>query len=72
MAEQDCYSFSDAVWQFGFMSQSSGLLQYRQTCLMCTLQDGKLTTEELLRSLVLDGAVSEDAVDADVFAVFDK
>eukprot|EP00878_Enallax_costatus_P021133 GHUV01022366.1.p1 GENE.GHUV01022366.1~~GHUV01022366.1.p1 ORF type:complete len:199 (+),score=63.38 GHUV01022366.1:90-599(+) len=35
-------------------------------------QDGNLTTEELLRSLVLDGAVSEDAVDADVFAVFDK
>jgi hypothetical protein len=38
----------------------------------CVLQDGKLTTEELLRALVLDGAVAEDAVDADVYAVFDK
>jgi Ca2+-binding EF-hand superfamily protein len=34
-------------------------------------QDGTLTTEELLRALVIDAAVSEDAVDADVFAVFD-
>jgi len=36
------------------------------------LQDGKLTTEELLRSLVLDGAVDENAIDADVFGVFDS
>uniref|UniRef100_A0A383V5T2 EF-hand domain-containing protein n=1 Tax=Tetradesmus obliquus TaxID=3088 RepID=A0A383V5T2_TETOB len=35
-------------------------------------QDGKLTTEELLRALVLDGAVAEDAVDADVYNVFDR
>lgn len=45
--------------------EASGLL-------LLSVQDGKLTTEEMLRSLVLDGAVSEDAVDADVFAVFDK
>jgi hypothetical protein len=37
-----------------------------------SLQDGKLTTEELLRALVLDGAVGDDAVDADVYSVFDK
>jgi hypothetical protein len=36
------------------------------------VQDGKLTTEELLRALVLDGAVAEDAVDADVYGVFDR
>eukprot|EP00879_Flechtneria_rotunda_P003595 GHRR01003830.1.p1 GENE.GHRR01003830.1~~GHRR01003830.1.p1 ORF type:complete len:221 (+),score=96.88 GHRR01003830.1:72-734(+) len=35
-------------------------------------QDGKLTSEEVLRSLVLDGAVDEEAVDADVFSVFDN
>ena len=35
-------------------------------------QDGTLTAEELLRSLALDGAVSEDAVDAEVFGVFDS
>lgn len=34
-------------------------------------QDGTLTAEELLRSLALDGAVSDDAVDADVYGVFD-
>lgn len=34
-------------------------------------QDGTLTAEEMLRSLALDGAVSEDAVDAGVFDVFD-
>eukprot|EP00775_Hariotina_reticulata_P008853 gene8852-9032_t len=32
----------------------------------------QLTTEELLRSLVLDGAVDENAIDADVFGVFDS
>lgn len=41
-------------------------------CLAPVFQDGKVTTEELLRSLVLDGAVAEDAVDADVFNVFDR
>jgi hypothetical protein len=35
-------------------------------------QDGKTTTEEVLRAMVLDGAVDDDAVDADVFDVFDK
>ncbi|KAI8462255.1 MAG: kinase-like protein [Monoraphidium minutum] len=34
-------------------------------------QDGTLTSEELLRSLALDGAVDEDAVDSGVFKVFD-
>jgi hypothetical protein len=42
------------------------------SCDPCAVQDGKLTTEELLRALVLDGAVAEDAVDADVYNVFDK
>jgi hypothetical protein len=36
------------------------------------LQDGKTTNEEVLRAMVLDGAVDEDAVDADVFDIFDK
>jgi hypothetical protein len=35
----------------------------------CQKQDGTLTSEELLRSLALDGAVSEDAVDSGVFSV---
>ena len=46
------------------------------TALHCTphafLQDGKTTSEEVLRAMVLDGAVDDDAVDADVFDVFDK
>lgn len=35
-------------------------------------QDGKLTTEEVLRSIALDGAVDDDAVDESVFEVFDR
>mmetsp|Transcript_36040 Transcript_36040/g.80221 ORF Transcript_36040/g.80221 Transcript_36040/m.80221 type:complete len:243 (+) Transcript_36040:110-838(+) len=34
--------------------------------------DGTLTTDEMLTAMVLDAAVSEDAVDADVVSVFDK
>jgi len=32
-------------------------------------QDGTLTAEELLRSLALDGAVDDEAIDAGVFKV---
>lgn len=39
---------------------------------VCASQDGKTTSEEVLRAMVLDGAVDDDAVDADVFDVFDK
>lgn len=35
-------------------------------------QDGTLSTDELLASIALDGAVGDDAVDADVVSVFDK
>ncbi|KXZ50247.1 hypothetical protein GPECTOR_17g885 [Gonium pectorale] len=35
-------------------------------------QDGTLTTDELLASIALDGAVGETEIDADVVAVFDK
>lgn len=50
------------------------------TCCFCAtqsvaaagLQDGRTTSEEVLRAMVLDGAVDEEAVDADVFEVFDK
>lgn len=34
--------------------------------------DGTLTAEEILRSLALDGAVGDDAIDEGVFAVFDR
>lgn len=37
-----------------------------------SLQDGNTTNEEVLRAMVLDGAVDEDAVDADVFDIVDK
>lgn len=36
------------------------------------LQDGKTTNEEVLRAMVLDGAVDDDAVDSDVFDIVDK
>ncbi|KAG2499628.1 hypothetical protein HYH03_002567 [Edaphochlamys debaryana] len=35
-------------------------------------QDGTLTTDELLASIALDGAVSDDSLDADVVKVFDR
>ncbi|GLC41405.1 hypothetical protein PLESTB_001014700 [Pleodorina starrii] len=35
-------------------------------------QDGTLATDELLASIALDGAVGDDAIDADVVRVFDK
>lgn len=35
-------------------------------------QDGRLTAEELLTSVALDGAVSEDALDEAVWKVFDR
>ncbi|GIL81692.1 hypothetical protein Vretimale_1335 [Volvox reticuliferus] len=35
-------------------------------------QDGTLSTDELLASIALDGAVGDDAIDADVVNVFDK
>lgn len=41
-------------------------------CAAACLQDGKTTSEEVLRAMVLDGAVDDEAVDADVFEVFDK
>ncbi|EFJ46946.1 hypothetical protein VOLCADRAFT_105252 [Volvox carteri f. nagariensis] len=35
-------------------------------------QDGTLATDELLASIALDGAVGDDAIDADVVKVFDQ
>jgi hypothetical protein len=35
-------------------------------------QDGRVSTDEMLSSLALDGAVGEEGLDADVLAVFDK
>jgi Ca2+-binding EF-hand superfamily protein len=67
----DLRSFNEALSAGGELpALADGQLEFTLR-LFDLNEDGRCSKEELLRSLVLDGAVSDDAVDASVVRAFD-